>query len=193
MTLPLISAEAPLLSTRLLLRPVTEQDLPDLLLVNGDPAVTEFLPYESWRGEADAQAWLLRMQAQMATGTAQQLVVQRRDSGRVIGGVLLFKHDAPSARIELGYVLGREHWRQGHAVEALRTVCSHAYTAMGLRRIEAEVNPDNTASNAVLRALGFVQEGRLRQRWTAKGRSYDTLIYGCLADEWTGQPGDSVG
>lgn len=179
-----ISADAALQTPRLLVRPVDERDLVDLLQVNGDPAVTEFLPYETWQSLDDAQAWLARVRTQVETGTAQQLVVQRRDTGTVIGGVLLFKHDAPSARIELGYVLGRAHWRQGYAVEALRAVCSHAYAALQMRRIEAEVNPANAASNAVLRSLGFVLEGRLRQRWTGKGRSYDTNIYGCLADEW---------
>ena len=63
-------------------------------------------------------------------------------------------------------------------------MCGQAFGALGVRRIEAEVQPDNLASNALLRALGFVYEGTLRQRWVAKGRAYDTHIYGCLAPEW---------
>ncbi len=103
---------------------------------------------------------------------------------QVIGSVLLFKFDAGSARAELGYVLGRPHWRQGLAREALRAVLGQVFGALGLRRIEAEVNPDNTASCALLASLGFVLEGRLRQRWAAKGVTYDTHLYGCLVQDW---------
>ena len=111
-------------------------------------------------------------------------MIQRHVDAKVLGSGLLFKFDAGSARVELGYVLGRPYWRQGLATEALRAVCSQVFGAMALRRIEAEVNPANTASNALLLRLGFVLEGRLRQRWVAKGQAYDTNVYGCLGADW---------
>lgn len=181
MTLP---AFDPVCGPTLLVRPVHPSDLSDLFEANSDDAVTQFLPYASWRSPQDAQAWLLRMQALREAGGATQLVLQRLADGKVVGSVLLFKFDEGSARVELGYVLARAHWRQGLATEALRLVCSQVFGAMGLRRIEAEVNPANAASNALLLRLGFVLEGRLRQRWVAKGQAYDTNVYGCLAQDW---------
>jgi ribosomal-protein-alanine N-acetyltransferase len=89
-----------------------------------------------------------------------------------------------TARVEIGYVLGRAYWRQGYATEALLAVCRQAFEEMGIRRIEAEARPDNVASNQLLQSLGFIHEGRLRQRWTAKGETYDTNIYGCLVADW---------
>ena len=177
---------------RLCIRPVRGTDLADLLAVNGDAAVTEHLPYATWQSLEDAQAWFVRMQTLAASGTAQQLVVERVGEARVIGSVLLFQFDEASARLELGYVLGRAHWRLGLAREALQAVCSHLFGARGVRRIEAEVNPANLASNALLRALGFVHEGLLRKRWVAKGMAYDTNLYACLADEWKAVPGASL-
>jgi [ribosomal protein S5]-alanine N-acetyltransferase len=169
---------------RLVLRPVIEGDLPELLQINGDDAVTKFLPYASWSTPEDGQAWLARMHNLQATGTAQQLVMQRLADGRVIGTALVFKYDEGSARAEIGYVVGRAHWREGYAREALRGLCTHAFNTLGLRRLEAEVNPANQASHQLLRQLGFTEEGRLRQRWVAKGQAYDTLVFGCLATEW---------
>lgn len=173
-----------MVSARLTLRPVSGDDLVDLFAVNGDEEVTRYLPYTAWQAPEDASSWLARMQALANAGSAVQLVMQRRSDAKVIGTVLLFKWDEGSARIELGYVLGRAHWRQGYAREAVQAVCGQAFGALGVRRIEAEVQPANAASNALLRALRFVHEGRLRQRWVAKGQAYDTLIYGLLADEW---------
>ena len=174
-----------ILCPRLRLRPLDIADLPDLMAVNGDPEVTQFLPYATWQSANDAELWFARMQTLDAGGTSQQLVIQRRDDGRVIGTTLVFRHDEASARAEVGYVLARAHWGQGLMREALQGLCGHAFSAMGLRRLEAEVNPANSASVGVLRAVGFTQEGCLRKRWVAKGSApYDTLFFGLLADEW---------
>lgn len=175
----------PAISTdRIAIRQVHSSDLQDLFEINGDDAVTRFLPYATWQTLEDGGAWLARMQALAATGTGAQLVITRNADRKVIGTVLLFKFDEPSSRIELGYVLGRAHWRQGLAGEALCALCGYAFGPLRIRRIEAEVNPDNLASNALLLRLGFVREGLLRQRWVAKGAAYDTHLYGCLAQDW---------
>ena len=171
-------------TARVVVRTVAESDLADLLEVNGDDEVTRFLPYATWQGPDDAAAWLARIEALCATGTARQLVIERLSDRKVIGTVLVFRFDEPSARVELGYVLGRAHWRQGYAKEALQAVCRHAFVEMGIRRIEAEARPDNVASNELLLALGFTHEGRLRKRWVDKGEAHDTNIYGCLVEDW---------
>ena len=182
MTFPSIDL---LTAPRVVVRPVTEADLPDLFEVNGDDEVTKFLPYATWNSLVDGAAWLRRMQVLGEAGAAQQLVVERKSDGKVLGGVLLFKHEAGSARLELGYVLGRQYWRQGFAREALTAVCDHLFRTAGIRRIEAEVDPGNVASCAVLASLGFTLEGRLRERWVCKGRTYDSDIHGCLAVDWS--------
>lgn len=176
---------APDLDTpRLRIREVTDADLPDLMAVNGDPDVTRFLPYATWSTPEDGISWLNRMRALQTAGTALQLVVQDKGDGQAIGTVLLFKLDEPSARVELGYALARAHWGQGLMNEALCAVIGHCFGAAGIRRIEAEVKPENTASCRLLAALGFVLEGRARQRWVTKGQAYDTDLYGLLAPEW---------
>ena len=171
-------------SSRTLLRAVLAEDLADLMEVNGDPQVTQFLPYATWQTLEDGIAWLGRMQALQASGSGQQLVLQRRCDGKVIGSLLLFKFDEASARVELGYVLGRSHWGQGLMSEAVRAVCAQAFGTWGVRRMEAEINPLNAASCGLLERAGFLLEGTLRQRWVAKGLAYDTRLYAALAHEW---------
>jgi [ribosomal protein S5]-alanine N-acetyltransferase len=170
-------------SPRLCIRPLDAQDLPDLLCMNGDPAVTQFLPYATWQSMSDGAAWLERMAALAATGTGQQCVVVRQADARVIGSLLFFKYDEGSRRIELGYALGRAHWGQGLMGEAVQAACLFAFDHLGIRRIEAEVNPANLASCALLRRVGFTLEGTSRQRWVAKGQAYDTHLFGWLATD----------
>ena len=179
MIAPVEAIEAP----RLRLVPVADAHLDDLMAVNGDDEVTRFVPYATWRSRADAESWLARMAKIVETGTAHQLVVLRRDDARSIGTLLLFRHDEGSKRIELGYALGRAWWGQGLMREAVDAACGHAFTALGIRRIEAEVNPANTASCALLARVGFVHEGTARQRYTGKGATYDVNLYGLLASD----------
>jgi RimJ/RimL family protein N-acetyltransferase len=165
---------------------VTGEHLADLLAMNSDDQVTAFVPYTTWTSLDDGVAWLARVSAHVDSGTAEQLVLQRKADGKVIGTLLLFKHDEGSRRIELGYALARACWGQGYMREAVLAACEHAFSALGIRRIEAEVNPANTASCRLLANAGFQLEGRLRQRWTGKGVTYDTNLYGLLAGDWTG-------
>ena len=177
-----------LASARLRLRILRAEDLPDLMHLNGDDEVTRFLPYATWRSEGDAQAWFDRTTQAMAVGDTLQFVLIGKDSGLTIGTALLFRYDEGSSRAELGYVLARQQWGKGLMVEALECLLRHAFGVMGLRKIEAEVNPANRASARVLERLGFRLEGLLRQRWTGKGGSYDVSAYGLLA----GEPGPVV-
>ncbi|MEO7150843.1 MAG: GNAT family N-acetyltransferase [Burkholderiaceae bacterium] len=171
---------------RLLVRPVAESDLDDLQQVNGDDAVTRFLPYASWRSADDATAWLARMRGIEQNGSGLQLVVAERATGsngggRAIGTCLLFRYDAGSARVELGYALAHARWGRGVMREALGALIRHLFDAAGLRRLEAEVHPLNAASCHLLEGLGFVAEGLLRERWVGKTGAYDTRLYGLLA------------
>lgn len=189
MPLPFIE---PVHTSRTTLREVVADDLVDLMEINGDAEVTRYLPYDTWQSPEDAVAWLERMKALAASGTVRQLVIARNTDGKVIGTALLFKFDEGSSRVELGYVLGRAHWRQGYAAEAMNALITHAFCTLGIRRMEAEVNPDNVASNRLLHSLGFEHEGFLRERWVAKGLAYGVNVYGLLAKQWPTRAGEHV-
>ena len=179
-----LSVPDPIDTPRLIVRPVTESDLPALLDVNGNEEVTRYLPYATWRSMADAEAWYQRMSGIQATGLARQLVVASRETDAVIGSCLLFRFEEGSARAELGYVLGRAHWGRGLMREALEALIDTAFGVMALRRIEAEIDPRNLPSTRLAERLGFTREGLLRKRWVAKGEAKDVAIFGLLQDEW---------
>ena len=189
--LPLLIAPAPIETERLAVRLVLESDLPALMEVNSDEAVTALLPYATWRSAADAEAWLARMRDIEATGLAFQFVVVLKSAERAIGTCLLFRFDEGSARAELGYALGRAYWGQGFMREALTALLDSAFGTMGLRRLEAEVDTANAPSARLLQRLGFTKEGLLRQRWMTKGKAKDVEVYGLLRNEWLGRAGHS--
>jgi ribosomal-protein-alanine N-acetyltransferase len=186
-----LAAPYPIESERLLVRIIAESDLPSLLEVNSSEEVTALLPYATWRSMADADAWFQRMKGIQATGLALQFVVALKSTGTPIGTCLLFRFEEGSARAELGYVLGRAQWGQGFMQEALEALIGNAFSIMGLRRLEAEVDTRNLASARLLKKIGFAKEGLLRQRWVAKGEVRDVEIYGLLRSEWPGCGGSN--
>lgn len=84
---------------------------------------------------------------------------------------------------EIGYLLTREAHGQGYAREAVALLIDNLFED-GDRRIFADVDPDNSASIALLTALGFTLEGQLRAEWQTHIGVRDSLIFGLLADEW---------
>ena len=189
--MPLV-APGPIESPRLLVRLLSEADLPALLEVNAVEEVTRLLPYATWTSMADAEAWHRRMQGIQATGLALQFVIVGKVAGKAIGTCLLFRYEEASRRAELGYALGRAHWGQGLMQEALTALLDTGFGGMGLRRVEAEIDLRNRPSAALVQRLGFTREGVLRERWLGKdGTAGDFAFYGLLAKEWQRAPGDA--
>lgn len=69
------------------------------------------------------------------------------------------------------------------AVRALALAIEEAFEQRGVRRIMADVDPDNIPSVRVFEKLGFGYEGRLRGEWETHIGIRDSLIYGLLRDD----------
>ena len=80
-------------------------------------------------------------------------------------------------------ILRKESLGKGYIGEAGEALIQYGFTSLGLRRIEAEIDPDNHASAKALEKLGFAQEGLLRQRWEIGGVVSDSALYGRLASD----------
>jgi RimJ/RimL family protein N-acetyltransferase len=68
--------------------------------------------------------------------------------------------------------------------EAIAALLDLAFGRLGLNRIEADVDPRNERSLAVLERLGFRREGLLRERHIVAGEIQDSVMLGLLARQW---------
>ncbi|MCG3142018.1 MAG: Spermidine N(1)-acetyltransferase [Anaerolineae bacterium] len=84
----------------------------------------------------------------------------------------------------MGYEIDPKVWGNGYATEAAEALLQFGFTTLQLHRIWAEALAANENSIHVLEKLGMRQEGRLREKEFFKGRFWDTVIYGILAEEW---------
>jgi [ribosomal protein S5]-alanine N-acetyltransferase len=176
----------PMIETRRLwIRPMRMSDAAALMTINGDDEVMRFLPHPTWRTIADGETWIKGMFALQERGDTYSFVISRRSDGNVIGSCFLFNLAIDNARAEIGYGLSRGHWGRGYATEAMTAFISRAFTVLGLRRLEAEIDPRNAGSSRVVEGLGFLLEGLLRERWNLKDGIADARLYGLLRSDWS--------
>lgn len=81
----------------------------------------------------------------------------------------------------LGYYGFDGFERQGYMREGLRAVCRRSFTTLKLHRLEANVQPGNEASLALVRSCGFVREGYSPRYLKIGGRWRDHERWALLA------------
>jgi ribosomal-protein-alanine N-acetyltransferase len=113
------------------------------------------------------------------------LLSYRLDSGE-IAGVFTISQIVRGAfqSAYLGYYAHEVHAGQGLMREAIDQVLDHAFGALGLHRIEANIQPGNAPSIALARGAGFRLEGFSPRYLLIGGQWRDHERYAITADEW---------
>lgn len=128
--------------------------------------------HASWLDPADPPAWFDRLLSRSGSGTDRSyLVVRLRDDALV--GVYNLSQIVygPLCSAYLGYYALAPHAGKGYMREGLTLLLAQAFGTLGLHRVEANIQPGNEASLALVRGAGFRREGfspgylRIRDAW----------------------------
>ena len=84
----------------------------------------------------------------------------------------------------LGYFIGAPYAARGYMTEAIGLLLRHAFTQLKLHRLEANIQPGNVASAALVKGAGFVREGYSRRYLKICGRWRDHERWAILAEDW---------
>jgi [ribosomal protein S5]-alanine N-acetyltransferase len=84
----------------------------------------------------------------------------------------------------LGYLLGSGYTGNGYMTEAVRLIVRFAFRDLKLHRIEANVQPNNEPSLAVLRRTGFKKEGYSERYLKIGGRWCDHERWAITRENW---------
>lgn len=139
---------------RLLLREMTQQDLPDLAQMLLDPAV--MYAYEHTFTPREVEEWLQRQQQRYAQyGFGLWAAVDRR-TGEMIGQAGLTMQDCQEVLVpEVGYLLKRRFWGQGYAREAALACRDYGLEVLGMEQVYSIIKTDNLPSIRVAEALSM--------------------------------------
>ena len=87
-------------------------------------------------------------------------LVCRTGSGAIAGAVnISYVVPEPLCSGYLSYYVFKGHERQGLMREGVRAAVRHAFKDLHLHRLEANIQPANEASIALVRSIGFSREG----------------------------------
>ena len=115
----------------------------------------------------------------MSAGRAIYWAMRALADEAFVGVCDLSEIDRRHKRAEIGFMLSREAWGQGYALEAMRAVLTYAASS-GLSRLLARSHLGNRRSDTLLEKLGFEEEGLLRGHVLRDGERRDCRLFGLL-------------
>ena len=174
-----------LTTERLLLRPLTMEDIPALLPLIGarEVAATTLRIPHPYTVE-DAKQFLEYSDGVWEKQEGALFSIFLSDGEKLCGGIGLQSHREHN-QAELGYWMGVPFWGSGYCTEAVREVLAYGFGTLRLNRIHACHYSGNPASGRILRKVGMSYEGRLRQHILKWGEYVDVELYGLLASEYS--------
>jgi RimJ/RimL family protein N-acetyltransferase len=145
---------------RLVLRPLTLVDLDELAVLH---AQESFWHYPFGRGQSRQETenfikGTIRRYADPGIAVSAVVVTGTGELGGWAGlSIPTFLPEILPA-VEVGWRLGEQYRGRGYATEAGTAWVSYGFEQLGLDRIVSIYEPDNVASGAVMRRLGFTFE-----------------------------------
>jgi len=164
---------------------VTPADAPELIaanLANQDyhlPWVTSFTD------QAGFDAWFGRS----VSGPHVSLIAREAATSGIVGVVNISEIAMGAFQSAyLGYYGMAQFGRKGLMTQALRAAIAFAFDELGLHRLEANIQPGNAASIALVRRLGFRQEGYSERYLKINGEWRDHERWALLKDAAQSSP-----
>jgi ribosomal-protein-alanine N-acetyltransferase len=117
--------------------------------------------------------------------TDRSFLICRAEDGAIVGGAALsqiFRKAFQNAY--LGYYLAEKYTGRGYMTEAVELVLRYAFKELKLHRVEANVQPENLASIAVLHRCGFKRDGYSPKYLKIGGRWRDHERFAIIVENW---------
>ncbi|WP_086832495.1 GNAT family N-acetyltransferase [Streptomyces sp. NRRL B-24572] len=172
------------------LRPVTEADVPALLPLFEDPEVTRLTGSHVSHDEAALLKWYGSRGAQ---DDRLDLAVVERATGKVVGEAVLLEWDPGNESCAFRIAFVPDAIGRGLGTEATRLIVGHGFEALGLYRIWLEVYAFNPRAHRAYEKAGFRAEGVLRGALLWEGERVDATVMSVLAPEWAAANRQAVG
>lgn len=165
---------------------LTQNDIESMYYIYNDPEVLKFVPDNcipsGMSGAEDearyyANLYLFRRSIYW--------FIARKSDDITIGTIGCPVWDRSNQKCELSYNIHSKYHNMGIVTRAVSIVCRYCFEAMGVVRIESQLDPSNGASIRVLEKNGFTKDGILPKYRFYKNNSHiDVLIMSITDDKF---------
>jgi ribosomal-protein-alanine N-acetyltransferase len=168
-------------SGRVRIEPISEQRRDEVLR-----AMRRSVSYQRpWVYPPTTASEYNRLLERQSTDEFSGFLLLRRADDELVGMCNLsqiFRGNLKSAYVGFGAVAG--FGGEGYVREGVGLVISRAFGQMRLHRLEANIQPANERSKALVKALGFTKEGFSERYLKIGGRWRDHERWAILAENW---------
>jgi len=171
----------PTLTTeRLILREITLEDAPELFFQRTDDRVMKYIERPRPKSIDDTITFINMITELRNKNEIITWGIALKGEPKLIGTVVFLNFKKEHYRAEFGYALHPDHWRKGVMNEVAEAVINYGFTELKLHSIEANINPENIASQKLLEKKGFVKEAYFKENFYWEGKFQDSVIYSLL-------------
>jgi RimJ/RimL family protein N-acetyltransferase len=168
----------------LLLRQIKHSDLNEIFFLRSDERVMKYLDRPKAKTTADAYEFIQKIIESEKSNEGVTWGITIKNEFKLIGTIGFWRIRKEHYRAEVGYILHPDYWGKGIMQEALTEVINYGFKVMKLHSIEADVNPENTASIKLLEKNGFTREAYYKENYFFNGKFVDTVIYSLLINDY---------
>jgi RimJ/RimL family protein N-acetyltransferase len=180
-------------TNRLVLRPLSKEDMVPFLAYRNDPQV---YIYQGWkvpylREQAEDFIFHNSSFKTVPVGEWLQLAIIPKNSDNISKPVMIgdiaFHITRSNPRLAyIGYTLERSAWGKGYAREAAQAVLDYLFRVENMHRVIADCDVMNLSSVRLLERLGFRREAHyLESYWMESSQSWGSeYLYALLQREW---------
>ena len=166
---------------RLTLRPLRENDLISLTAAINNPRVSHNLARVPWPYDLDDARAFHAHTMNLPPRSASYALVLKKQDGPIIG---MTGYETDGQESELGYWLAENHWGKGYMKEAAQAILDHAFAVTRLDRLQSRCFLGNEASRRLLIAVGFRPAGLGNAYAPVRRNRVVTQNFELTAREW---------
>lgn len=175
---------------KIIIDPITEEDIPDKVEWYNDEEVTRFLHYDEKFTVEKSLEWLANTKNDSRRYENIIKVLEGRHL-RKIGVIGLFDIDLKNKKAGFYITIGnKQYWGKGFAKKATVEFLRHCFEKFDLQKIYLYTDVDHVVAQRLYEAVGFTKEGLLRRELLCKGRFIDRYYYGMFREEFFARYGE---
>ena len=173
----------PNLSTeRLSLRQINLNDKSEIFFLRSNIQVMKYFDRPMAQTIDDSVAFIKNLNHDLINNEGITWAITLKSIPKLIGTIGFWRIIKDHFRAEIGFMLHPDFMRKGIMTEALTEVVKYGFTKMKLHSIEANVNPQNSASIKLLERNKFRKEGYFKENYYFNGKFLDSAIYSLLVN-----------
>ncbi|GIO27389.1 GNAT family N-acetyltransferase [Ornithinibacillus bavariensis] len=168
-----------IITERLIIRNFTQDDWQSVYEYTSDSNVMKYLPEDVFSVE-DAKKFVMDNSGE----NAKYFPVLLKEDQNLIGHIVFHKYFGDHT-YEIGWVFNPKYYNKGYASEAAHAILKYGFETMGLHRIIATCQPENTPSYRVMEKIGMRREGFFKKCIPQGNEWWDEYYYAILDEEWS--------